>query len=159
MTIDAAHVLHQTLFGGLAAAGFGVLFNIAPRSLPAAAAAGAVALMVRTLCQEFGLNLESASFVAALAVGFGAHFVHVRTGMARSTLAVAGCIPMVPGGFTIKAIMALYALNTPGLEVTTDMVATATLYVVRATLTVGALGAGLAIPLELLRGRDLRDVR
>ena len=67
--MDAAlvHLVHQVAFGGVAAAGFAVLFNVGPRTLLWCAAAGALALLVRTLGQDAGWSLEAASFVAAIA--------------------------------------------------------------------------------------------
>ena len=60
-------VLHQTFFGAIAAAGFGVLFKVGFRHLPWCAVSGVLALMVRTTCEGLGLSLASAAFVAALA--------------------------------------------------------------------------------------------
>ena len=54
-------LLHQTVCGAIAAAGFGVLFNISFRSLPWCAVSGALALAVRTYC--LSLRLESGSSV------------------------------------------------------------------------------------------------
>ena len=69
MNLDLTFLLHQTVCGAIAAAGFGVLFNIGFRSLPWCAASGALALAVRTYCLGLGWNLEEASFAAALTVG------------------------------------------------------------------------------------------
>ena len=66
-----AYLLHQTLFGGLAAIGFGVLFNMGGHALVWCGAAGALALAVRTTGLGLGWTLEGASFAAALAVGSG----------------------------------------------------------------------------------------
>ena len=88
-------LLHQTICGAIAAAGFGVLFNIGFRSLPWCAASGALALAVRTGCLD-GLhwNLEAASFAAALTVGAAVQFAlrvtftigAIGTGLAIPTL-------------------------------------------------------------------------
>jgi uncharacterized membrane protein YjjP (DUF1212 family) len=96
-------VAHQTLFGALAAAGFGVLFNFGPRSLVWAALAGALALAVRTVGLQAGWSLEAASFAAAVAVGFGVQVLHRWYAIAGNALAVAGCIPMIPGSAAAKA--------------------------------------------------------
>lgn len=61
MTVDLLNLLHQALFGGLAASGFGILFNFGWRDLPWCATSGALALAVRTLGQDAGWNLEAAS--------------------------------------------------------------------------------------------------
>src|SRR5208283_476871 len=70
MTVDLLHVLHQALFGAVAASGFGVLFNFGWRDLRWCATSGALALTIRTLGQNAGWSLEAATFAAAAAVGF-----------------------------------------------------------------------------------------
>ena len=63
----AYHLLHQAFFGGMAAAGFGVLFNCPPRSLWLGFTFGALALVARTVGHDIGgLGLSAASFIAAL---------------------------------------------------------------------------------------------
>ena len=92
-------LLHQTICGAIAAAGFGVLFNIGFRSLPWCAASGAVALAVRTYCLGLGWNLEASSFAAALVVSFFVLILRAKTDISQNALDVVGCIPMVPGSF------------------------------------------------------------
>lgn len=153
MTVDVLHLLHNLLMGGLAASGFGVLFNIGFRTLPACFVAGALALSIRTLGIDSGFNLETASFIAAFAVGLTAALVSPRIGIARSSLAVTGVIPMIPGSFAAKAIVALVPLTLP--DPAPSAVLEAVVYLVRVTLVFGALGAGVAIPFQILgdRGR------
>lgn len=155
MTAELFHLLHHMLFGGLAAAGFGILFNIGLRAIVWCAAAGALALLVRTLALDAGWTLEGASFAAAVTVGSCVQVLSVRIGLARSALAVAGCIPMVPGSFAAKAIIGLFALAGSAPESVPDHLTVAIVYLLRVTFTIGAIGAGLAIPSELLRRRDL----
>ena len=148
------HVLHQALFGALAAAGFGVLFNIGPKTLVWAMAAGALALTVRTLGQNAGWSLEAASFVAALAASSAVRFVRIWLGAARNSVALAGCIPMVPGAFMSQAILGLLAVTAPQLDNEIAIIVMAMEYLLRVIFTLGAIGAGLAIPTYLLRTRD-----
>ena len=61
-------VLHQTIYGAIAAAGFGVLFNFGYANIACAGVAGAIALGVRSVGLEVGWTLEAASFCAAIAV-------------------------------------------------------------------------------------------
>ena len=145
-------LLHQTICGGLAAAGFGVLFNIGFRSLPWCAASGALALAVRTFCLELGWNLEAASFAAALTVGTAVQVLRAHTNISQNALDVTGCIPMVPGSFAAKAILAMFALTTTGAD-TAGTLITAVQYALRVTFTIGTIGTGLAIPILLLRVR------
>ena len=77
--MDHSLLLHHIACGAIAAAGFGVLFNIGLRSLHWCAAAGALALAVRTICLTSGWNLEGASFAAAMMVGFVVHALRFRS--------------------------------------------------------------------------------
>ncbi|HLO77324.1 MAG TPA: threonine/serine exporter family protein [Magnetospirillum sp.] len=154
MTVDMAHLAHQALFGAVAAAGFGVLFNFELRALPWCAAAGAVALFVRTLGLDAHMSLEAASFVAATVVGLAVRLLLPRQRQASSAMALAGCIPMVPGSFFAQAILGLLALTTAVEANAAAMIATTLEYTLRVLFTVGAIGTGLTIPTHLLGNRE-----
>ena len=150
-------VLHQTVCGAIAAAGFGVLFNFGFRLLPWCALGGALALAVRTICfAQFNWTLEAASFAAALTVGAAVQVLRARTDVSRNALDVVGCIPMVPGSFAAKAILGLFALTSVDAAHAAEPLTTAVQYTVRVMFTVGAIGTGLAIPSLLLRVRVSR---
>ncbi len=153
MHIELAKILHQTLFGALAAIGFGVLFNISRKNLLWCGVAGGLALAVRTVGLQLGGSLESASFAAALAVGAVVQMFQEKIGVSRNTLDVAGCIPMVPGGFAAKAILGLFALTAPVPIEPDKTLIVSVEYFLRVTFTIGAIGTGLAIPSLLLRVR------
>ncbi len=155
--MDLAFLLHQTVFGAMAAAGFGVLFNVAPRRLPWCAASGAVALAVRTCCLGLGWKLEGASFAAALTVAAAVQLLEAGTAGPPSALHVVGCIPMVPGSFAAKAILGLFALTTGSSESDSGTFVIAMQYALRVVFTIGAIGTGLAIPMLLRRARASRS--
>ena len=154
--MDFIFLLHHTVCGAIAAAGFGVLFNIGFRPLIWCAASGALAVAVRTVCLESGWSLEASSFVAALAVGCAVHVLCTYTGVPRIALDVAGCIPMVPGSFAAKAILGLLALTSPNLVDANETLIYAVGNTLRVMFTIGAIGTGLAIPTLLLRVRVVR---
>ena len=149
-------LLHNTLFGGVAAVGFGVLFNMFRRHLLWCFFAGGLALVVRTMGMHFGWSLEAASFTAALAVGSGVQMFQERIGASRNILDVAGCIPMVPGGFAAKAILGLFALTAPHPVDPDKTLIDSVIFFLRVTFTIGAIGTGLAIPSLLLRVRSVK---
>jgi uncharacterized membrane protein YjjB (DUF3815 family) len=151
--MDALHLLHQAAFGALAAAGFGVLFNFGPRSLLWCAGAGALALGVRTLGLGAEWSLEAASFVAAVATGCVMRLLRTGLGPMGNAVALAGCIPMVPGAFFGQAILGMLAVTTPHPE-NAAVILTAIEYLLRVFFTLAAIGAGLAIPAQLLRNPD-----
>ena len=151
--MDMLHLLHQAAFGAVAAAGFGVLFNFGLRSLFWCAGAGALALSVSTLGQGAGWSLEAASFVAAFATGCCIRLFQSFLGPMGNAVALTGCIPMVPGAFLGQAILGMLAVTTPHPE-NAAVIVTAFEYLLRVFFTLAAIGAGLSIPMELLRNRD-----
>ena len=151
MSVNPICLLHQTAMGAIAAAGFGVLFNVAYRLLPWCAASGAVALATQAACLGLGWSLEGASLAAALVVGIGAQLLR-HADISQEVLGVVGCIPMVPGSFAAKAVLGLYTVTT-GVASGPQMLNTAVQYTLRVILTTGAIGTGLAIPGLLARAR------
>jgi uncharacterized membrane protein YjjB (DUF3815 family) len=148
------HLLHQALFGALAAAGFGVLFNFGFRALPWCAGAGALALAVRTIGQDFSWSLEGASFAAAIVTSLAVSILRKQLGPACNAVALAGCIPMVPGAFFGQALLGFFELTAPVLANPEQTLILAVQSILRVIFTLGAIGAGLLIPAHLLRNQD-----
>lgn len=152
-------VWHQMLFGAIAAAGFGVLFNFNVVALVWAFAAGALALAVRTLGLDAGWSLEVASFIAAGAVGLGIHLADKlllpgRVSYAGNTLAVAGCIPMIPGSAAAQGILGLLGLTAQTPVNADHLLLTTAEFGLTVVFTIGAIGTGLTIVTHLLRGSE-----
>ncbi|HEX9047130.1 MAG TPA: threonine/serine exporter family protein [Verrucomicrobiae bacterium] len=156
VTWPLLYLLHQTVCGAIAAAGFGVLFNISFRSLGWCAVSGGLALAVRTYCQSKGWNLESSSFAAALTVSTFVLVLRSQTDISQNALDVVGCIPMVPGSFAAKAILGLFALTSTDTGHATETLTVAVQYTLRVMFTIGAIGTGLAIPTLMQRVRVSR---
>jgi len=155
MTPLLVHVIHQAFFGGIAAAGFGVLFNSPPRMLWLCFGSGALALSVRTLCQDFDLSLPAASFIAALSLAIADRAWQRTQSPQGSVLAAVGCIAMVPGSLAAKAFMGLFTLVrvSPKNDIVPLFSTLQNLIVV--TFTLVAIGIGLCIPtLVYQRSRD-----
>jgi len=68
-------------------------------------------------------------------------------------IALAGCIPMVPGAFFGKAILGLFAVTAPAPAHAEETAILAIVAMTRVILTLGAIGAGLAIPSQMSRRR------
>jgi uncharacterized membrane protein YjjB (DUF3815 family) len=124
--MSLAPILHQTACGAVAAAGFGVLFNVGFRTLPWCAASGAIALAARACCLGVGMSLEGASFAGALSIGVAFHLLHRHTDVSQDVLEVAGCIAMVPGSFAAKAMIGLFGFTTGAVADESEILVTAT---------------------------------
>jgi uncharacterized membrane protein YjjB (DUF3815 family) len=146
-------LLHQTICGAVAAAGFGMLFNVGSRHLPWCAGSGALALAIRTYGTGLGWSLVGASFTAALAVGAAAQLLRWRMEIASTALDVVGCIPMVPGSLAAKAFLGLFAAASNTAIEDAGVLMMALQYTLSVAFVTGAIGTGLAIPTLLLRVR------
>ena len=154
--MDLNFLMHQTFFGAIAAAGFGVLFNTGFRQLGWCAASGAVALAVRTTCQELGWSLVAASFAAALMVAVAAHLQFGRTNTSPDVFGVVGCIPLVPGALASKAMLGLFALTRIPTVTDSQILMDAVQSSLRVMFTILAIGTGMAIPVAAARFRSFR---
>jgi uncharacterized membrane protein YjjB (DUF3815 family) len=157
--MDGLGLLHHIICGGLAAAGFGVLFNISFRVLPWCFASGALALAVRTVALGRDLNLAGASFLAALTLGMVVQLLPSRVGVSSSALAVVGCIPMIPGALAAKALLGFFAVTAQHSPASIEILATAVENALRVMFTIGALGTGMALPTLFLRGHGRKQPR
>jgi uncharacterized membrane protein YjjB (DUF3815 family) len=155
MTPFATHVLQQAMFGGIAAAGFGVLFNFGWRILTLCAASGALALAVRTIGLDLGWTLEGASLAASAIVTTSAVCILRRQStISASAVAVAGCVPMIPGVFFAQALIGMFDLMTVHPVDPDKTLVTSAISTLHVVFTVFAIGAGISIPSHLLRERN-----
>ncbi|WP_157973471.1 threonine/serine exporter family protein [Tropicimonas sp. IMCC34043] len=146
-------LVHQAVFGAVAAAGFGVLFNFSPRKLAWAAVSGALALAVRSAGLGLGWNLEASSFVAAATVALAVELPRAgryRIRRPRSVVAIAGCIPMIPGGAATSAIIGLLELTAQHPVDAAASLQVAVSSGLRVVFTIGAIGAGLTMVRSLM---------
>jgi len=155
MSLMVPHILQQAMFGGVAAAGFGVLFNFSWRTLALCTAGGAMALAVRTIGLDVGWTLEGASLAAATTVTTCAICgLRGQLSTSASAVAVAGCIPMIPGSFFAQALLGMFELTTAHPVNPEETLVRTAIASLRVVFTVFAIGAGISIPGHLLRGRD-----
>lgn len=147
-------VWHQAFFGAVAAAGFGILFNFGWIPLIWAACAGGLALTVRTVGLDAGWSLEVSSFIAAALVGLTIHvlnFLPNRITHANTTLAVAGCIPMIPGMTAAQGLQGMMGATTVSQAESGEALLMAANYGLTVVFTIGAIGTGLTIATHLFR--------
>jgi uncharacterized membrane protein YjjB (DUF3815 family) len=150
-----AYVAQQAAFGSIAAAGFGVLFNFGRTALLWCAASGALALAVRTLALNAGWNLEAASLVASAAVtACAVGLLRRQLGTSAPAVAVAGCIPMIPGAFFAQALLKMFELTHAHPVDPEALLVTSIISALHVVFTVFAIGAGVALLIHLLRGRE-----
>nr|WP_086939657.1 threonine/serine exporter family protein [Thaumasiovibrio occultus] len=138
-------MLHNGLFAMIPAVGFAMVFNVPVKALKFCAIGGAVGHMVRYLLMDAaGMSIEMASFIAASCIGFLGVYWSQRFLAHPKVFTVAAIIPMVPGVFAYKAMIALVEINHLGYSVALQTTLVENL--LKALFTIAGLALGLALP-------------
>ncbi len=109
-------ILHDMLFAAVPALGFAMVFNIPKQLLPYCALGGAIGHATRTSFLHAGMSIEWASFAAAIVIGCLGIYWAKRQIAHPKVFTVAGIIPLIPGVYAFKAVIALVELNSFGYD-------------------------------------------
>lgn len=144
-------LMQNSIWAGLAAVGFALLFNVPRRTLFGCTLAGALGYAVRSLLLELGLvGIETGTLLAATLVSvLGVVFGRVWR-VPAVVFAVPGLIPFVPGSLAFRAVSDLLTLTT-GAVADDTLLMKAVVSTLKSILIVGAIAAGVAVPSLLLR--------
>ena len=144
-------LMQNSIWAGLAAVGFALLFNVPRRTLFGCTLAGALGYAVRSLLLELGLvGIETGTLLAATLVSvLGVVFGRVWR-VPAVVFAVPGLIPFVPGSLAFRAVSDLLTLTTGAVSDDT-LLMKAVVSTLKSILIVGAIAAGVAVPSLLLR--------
>lgn len=100
----------KSFWAGVAAVGFGILFNVPKRTIFPIFALGAVGGLVKFGMVYFGTGVVFASFIGATIVGVvSIQLAHLRKSPPL-VFSIPAVIPMVPGAFAYKMMLGLIAL-------------------------------------------------
>jgi uncharacterized membrane protein YjjB (DUF3815 family) len=144
--------LQNTMWAGIAALGFAILFNVPKRTLFACALSGAFAYAVRTGLTNFGLvGIEAATLMGSAVVGFlGVPFGR-RWHAPAIIFVIPGVIPLVPGALAFRTMIDLLTLTTSTTGIDADLLADTAVNSLKTILIVGGIAGGVAMPSLLLR--------
>jgi uncharacterized membrane protein YjjB (DUF3815 family) len=135
---------NDMFFAAIPAVGFALVFNVPQKALLYCAIGGAIGHGSRFLMMHYGVPIEWATFFAATVVGMiGVHWSH-RFLAHPKVFTVAALIPMVPGVFAFKAMIAMVEINHLGF--TPDLLATLMENFLKAMFIIAGLAIGLAMP-------------
>nr|WP_113865453.1 threonine/serine exporter [Brenneria salicis]NMN90498.1 uncharacterized membrane protein YjjB (DUF3815 family) [Brenneria salicis ATCC 15712 = DSM 30166]RBP64825.1 uncharacterized membrane protein YjjB (DUF3815 family) [Brenneria salicis ATCC 15712 = DSM 30166]RLM31549.1 hypothetical protein BHG07_04625 [Brenneria salicis ATCC 15712 = DSM 30166] len=137
-------LLQDMALSAVPALGFAMVFNVPVKALRYCAALGALGHGVRFIAMHFGLNIEWASFLAAITIGV----IGIR--WSRWLLAhpkvftVAAVIPMFPGISAYTAMISLVEISHLGYS--EELMSVMVTNFLKASFIVGALSIGLSLP-------------
>lgn len=137
-------LLNDMLFAAIPAVGFALVFNVPQKALIYCALGGAIGHGSRYLMMHYGVPIEWATLFAATIVGMiGVHWSH-RFLAHPKVFTVAALIPMVPGVFAFRAMIALVEINHQGYS--PELLAHLIENFLTAMFIIAGLAIGLAMP-------------
>jgi uncharacterized membrane protein YjjP (DUF1212 family) len=141
LALDAA-------LAGVAACGFGAVYNAPWRVLWVSILCGVVGHGLRYLLFDH-VNVELATLFACLAIGLIANAAAERLHLPFSTVAFAGAVPMMPGVFIYQSIAGAMRLSAAGMSADPAIAAATLALSFKAVFVVGAIALGLLIGARL----------
>ncbi len=148
-------IAHDALFAAIAGAGFALVSTPSRRSLPFVALLAALGHSLRFVMQESaGLNITLASLAAALAIGFLSVPLAKKLKSPAGLLSFPALLPLIPGMYAYKAVLALVEFMTTGQAPTAHHVESIIAFFhngLTALFVMSALVVGVLIPLQLFR--------
>jgi len=150
-------IITKSIWAGIAAMGFAVLFNVPRRVIFSIGMLGAVGGLIKFTVMNFDVGIVFASFLGATAVGIiSIQMAHMRNSPPL-VFSIPSVIPMVPGLFAYKMMLGLIALTS--IENTDDYIQSLIHTVnngAKAMFILISLGTGVAIPMLLSRKESIK---
>ncbi|MEC5384858.1 threonine/serine exporter family protein [Uliginosibacterium sp. H3] len=146
------------LLAGIAACGFGAVYNAPWPVLWTSIVGGMLGHGVRYLGLEYGAGLVLSTFAACVVIGaFAAGFVE-RLRVPFAAVAFAGAVTMMPGVLMFRAIGGAMEISLAGTHASPALVSSAFANVFTAGFVVGAMGVGLLLGARIapLRARPAK---
>ncbi len=157
---EAFLILEKGFWAGIAALGFGVLFNVPQRTLWAIAWIGALGSFVKFVLLEIDVNIIFASLAGASLVGIVsiplAHEIHSPP----LIFSIPAVIPMVPGALAYQMMIGLMKIAVHTTETGMEVVLTDTFQAaMKATFILLSLAVGVAVPMLVTRKESAKRIR
>lgn len=137
-------LINDMFFASIPAVGFALVFNVPQKALKYCAVGGAIGHGSRYLMLQYGVPIEWATFAAATIVGMIGVYWSRKFLAHPKVFTVAALIPMVPGVFAFKAMIALVEINHLGY--TPELVMVLMENFLKAMFIIAGLAIGLAMP-------------
>ena len=153
-------LFEKGFWAGIAALGFGVLFNVPVRTLFAIWSMGALGGLTKYFLMDIDLNIILSSLVGASLVGIIsiplAHKIHSPP----LIFSIPAVIPMVPGALAYKMMLGLMKISVHTTETGMDSVMVDTLQAgMKSMFILLSLAVGVAVPMLLTRKESAKRIR
>ncbi len=134
---------NDMFFAAIPALGFAMVFNVPKQYLPYCALGAALGHGLRTVLLAHGMPIEWATLAASTTVGMVGVYWSQKLHVPPKTFTVAAMIPMVPGVYVFKAMIAIVEINH-GFSLALWQIFAENC--IKAISIIAALAIGLAMP-------------
>ncbi|MCU4164218.1 threonine/serine exporter family protein [Carboxylicivirga caseinilyticus] len=152
-------IFEHMLWPALASIGFAVLFNVPHRTLIVILGMGAVCGLTKYVTMEFGMHVITASFLAAIVVGFLSISAAQNKLSPMYVFAIPSIISMIPGAFSYRTMLGLIQLTqdlNPDQYV--EVLHNVTSNGLNAVFVLLSISVGVSIPMLLTRHESAREI-
>ena len=158
--IEYLFIILKGILGGAAALGFAVMFNVPKRTLLSVFYLGAVGVTVKFIALLIGISIILSSLFGAALIGFLCQVIAIRRQTPPLVIAIPSVIPMVPGVFLYKMMIAVIRLSsTSDNDIILQLIAETTTNGLKAVFILLALSLGISLPYLILRRDTLNYVK
>ena len=150
-------IIEKSIWSGLAAIGFAILFNVPRRTIFTIWVLGALGGLIKFLTMHAGIDIVLASLLGATMIGFLSVTMAHRQKSPPLIFSIPSVIPMVPGAFAYNMMLGLIDLIT--IEETNAYLQSLILTVNNAAkmiFVLAALATGVAIPMLISRKSSVK---
>ncbi|WP_159565344.1 threonine/serine exporter [Budvicia diplopodorum] len=137
-------LIQGMVLAAIPAVGFALVFNVPVKALKYCALLGAIGYGTKTLLMHYGMLIEWGTFLASILIGSIGIYWSRRFLAHPKVFTVAAVIPMFPGVYAYKAMIAMVEISHLGYS--SQLFETMITNFLRASFIVGALSIGLSLP-------------
>jgi uncharacterized membrane protein YjjB (DUF3815 family) len=135
----------DVILAGIAACGFGAVYNAPWRVLWTSIACGMLGHGIRYLGLANDVGLVLSTFAACLVIGFFAAGFVERLRVPFAAVAFAGAVPMMPGVLMFRGIGGAMNISLAGTQASSALISSTFVNIFTAAFVVGAMGMGLLL--------------
>jgi len=153
-------IVFKSIWGGIAALGFGVMFNVPKQSFASILLLGGVGIFIKIALLSIGSSIVFASFLGAITIGVlsipAAHIKHCPP----IIFYIPAIIPMIPGILAYRMMLGFIYLseNTPSANYQKLLVETVNSGL-KVLFTLISLSVGVILPMIIMRKGSVKQLR
>ncbi len=152
------NLIEQCFWFGVAACGFGILFNIPHRTIGYVFVIAFCACITRNIMYELKFNQVLATFAGATVVGLLSIWSSEKKASPPMIFSIPAVIPMVPGVYIQKLILGLVRMaESDASHYSNNLLPETAQYALKASFILMAIALGVAFPMLISKSETAKD--